>query len=699
MNKEIIKVPEGIRFLSDWESFNFSEFPGKCIINKQIPGCGFTEYCIRSSENIILCSPRKILLKNKYDQHKDEVYLVVNEMDKDPSVDKNIDKLKRDLSKPVYKSDEEIEREKEEEKNKNSQIYGRLAAGIGNYILHCSTNNIPAKILVTYDSYRIVQQILMSLGVFETFYTVVDEFQSILHDSRFKSDTELKFMNYLKRSHSAVFVSATPMMDEYLDMLSEFKDLPYFELDWYTQDHSRVINPNLKVLTMKSVGTKAEEIIETYLKGEFEKVVVMRDNIPVEITSTEAVFYVNSVNHIISIIKKTGLKPEQVNILCADTEENRKKIRKRLGKDFDIGSVPLKGETWKMFTFCTRTVYLGADFYSYCARSFIFSDSNSDCLAVDISEDLPQILGRQRLFENPWKNSATFYYRVTADYKKMNWEDFEKIIKKKQKSTEELIGIYDNTKDNSARFTLANTYQKNTKSYNYRDDYVAVNKIINDVTGDIILKPVLNELVFVNELRAYKIQQIDYADRFVVFSTIHNQLTKDDIINQRALEFLEEYNSLTEARKKLVMICEYSLSGRLSKEVIEIVLAQIPDSDYIKGYYQSLGPERLKNLGYKRNNIEKALGVVMFSPDLLMDSVYSDFREGEKLSLTNIKNKLSFIYSSINYNSAPKATDIEKWFEVKECLISIEVDGKKKRVRGYELLKSKRDILDEKYSN
>lgn len=61
-----------------------------------------------------------------------------------------------------------------------------------------------------------------------------------------------------------------------------------------------------------------------------------------------------------------------------------------------------------MFTFCTRTVYLGADFYSLCARSFIFSDSNIDSLAVDISEDLPQILGRQRLFDNPWKNSATF---------------------------------------------------------------------------------------------------------------------------------------------------------------------------------------------------------------------------------------------------------------------------------------------------
>ena len=691
MNKETIEVPEGIRFLSDWRDFNFSGFPGKCIINKQIPGCGFTEYCIRSNENIILCSPRKILLKNKYDQHKDEVYLVVNEMDKDPSVDKDIDKLKKDLSKPIYKTNEEIEKEKEEENKKNSQIYEKLSMGIGNYILHCTTNNIPAKILVTYDSYRIVQQILMNLGVFETFYTVIDEFQSILHDSRFKSDTELKFMNYLRRSHSALFVSATPMMDEYLDMLSEFKDLPYFELDWYTKDPSRVVKPDLKVYLMRSVGEKVMEIIETYQKGEFEKIVVVRDGKPMEIESREAVFYVNSVNHIISIIKKAGLTPDQVNILCADTEENRKKIRKRLGKDYDIGSVPLRGEVWKMFTFCTRTVYLGADFYSYCARSFIMSDSNSDCLAVDISEDLPQILGRQRLFENPWKNSAEFYYRTTADYRKMDGEDFEEIVKRKQKSTEELIGIYNNTKDNSARFTLAVKYQKDAKNSSYKDDYVAVNKIINDTTGDVILKPVLNELVLVNEIRAFKIQQIDYKDRFTVFTTVHNQLTQDDIMNRDILEFMRLYETKTTMFDKFKLLCEYGLS----KEEIEVVLCQIPDTDEVKSHYLSLGPQKLKALSYNITRIRRELGIVMFSPELLIQEVYSEFREGEKYTLSNLKNKLSSIYSSINYDSTPKANDIEKWFEAKEVLFNKIVDGKRKRIKGYELIKSKEQELRE----
>ena len=678
MNRDRIEVPEGIRFLSDWENFKLNNFPAKCIINKQIPGCGFTEYCIRSNENIILCSPRKMLLKNKYDQHKDEVYLVVNEMDKDPSVDKDIDKETKSANNILERKqvvNEQID---------GKEVYRRLYMEIEEYKARCIFNGKPMKILVTYDSYHIVVEILNKLNFFQYFYTVIDEFQSILHDARFKSDTEIKFLNVLQqKSHSALFVSATPMLDEYLEMLDEFKDLPYYNLDWYTQDHSRVIKPSLKVLTMKSVGTKAEEIIRPYLEGNFDEITVMRDGVLTKVICDEAVIYVNSVNHIISIIKKLGLRPDQVNILCADTEENRKRIQKKLGKDYTIGSVPLKGEKPKLITFCTRTTYLGADFYSYCAQSYILSDSNVESLAVDISEDLPQILGRQRLFENPWKNSATFYYRSTANYKKMVWKDFEEIIKRKFKDTEDLLKAYNET-DPSVKSVLARKYQKDAINSSYKDDYVAVN-----CYDGISLTPVFNNLVMINELRAFKIQQIDYADRFTVFTTVHNKMTQDDIINQEALEFLKEYNSLTEARKKLILLCESALSGKLSKEAVEIVLSQIPDSDYIKSYFVALGPERLKNLGYKRNNIEKALGIVTFSEELLYDSIYSSFKVGERYLLSDVKEKLKSIYSSINYQSTPKANDLERYFKIKDSMCRMEINGEKKRVRYYELLESK----------
>ena len=680
MLREKIIVPRGIRFISDWENFNFGKFPSKCIINKQLPGCGFTEYCIRSNENIILCSPRKMLLKNKKNQHEFDVYLVVNEMDKESNVDKDLSKIDKSSINIDHLS-------VNSELSSNSEIYRRLYREIDEYCMFRSVNGLPCKILVTYDSYRIVKDILEKLDRFQYFYTVVDEFQSILHDSRFKSDTELKFLEYLKQSHSALFVSATPMMDEYLEMLDEFRDLPYYELDWGKEDPSRIIRPDLKVLTMKSVGTKAEEIIQKYLNNDFEEIVVMRNGVPTKIISSEAVLYVNSVNHITSIIKKNNLTPEQCNILCSDTPENLKKIQRKLGKSFKIGEVPLEGELHKMFTFCTRTVYLGADFYSLCARSFIFSDSNIDSLAVDISEDLPQILGRQRLFENPWSNSAVFYYRSTANYREMKEEDFQKIINSKKKDTEDLLKAFDSVPYDT-KYTLAKNYQILATTQNYKDNYVAVNKI-HTPEGNIILKPVPNNLVLVNEIRAFKIQQIDYKDRFSVFSTVHNTLTTGDIVNQEVSEFLKIYTGLNTIYDKLKLLCEYGLS----ESAIQIVLGQINDSDEIKSYYTSLGPQRLKGMGYHLTKIRKALGIVTFSLELLESTIYSEFKVGDKLRMSTIKSRLEYLYSSIGYDKTPKATDLENYFEIKRCKVTDRVT--KLRENCFELLRKKDEVVND----
>ena len=660
-------VPRGIRFISELGTdFRFYKLPVKCIINKQLPGCGFTEYCLRGPENVILCSPRKMLLKNKKDQHGREVYLVVNELEKEVAVDK-------DLSK-VDKSQAFVDTLKEMVHGKDT-VYNRLMNEIKDYLGERKYLGKPAKILVTYDSYRIVKDILTSLGVFEGFYTIVDEFQTILHDSKFKSSTELDFLYHLRQSHSALFVSATPMLEEYLNMLDEFDGLPYINMDWGKEDSTRVLRPSLKVLTMKSVGTKLPEIIQSYKDGNFERAIRMVNGYPKEIISDEAVFYVNSVNHIISIIKKCELKPEEVNILCSDTPDNLKKIQKKLGKKFKIGEVPLEGEKPKMFTFCTRTVYLGADFYSLCARSFIFSDSNIDSLAVDISEDLPQILGRQRLFANPWKNEAIFYYRSTCDYRKISQKEFDKEIERKKRATNNLLRSFESAPDD-AKFDLAEKYQKDAKASNYKDDYIAV----NEHQGGTLI-PVLNNLVLVNEIRAFRIQQIDYKDRFTVFSTIHNSLSSDDIINQRVSEFLEQYQKLGTFKAKLRYLCEFGFNDN----VISIVLDQIGEHDNIKSYYTALGPQKLRALGYDRYKIEKELGIVTFSYELLESTVYNEFKVGDKLTLSGIKDRLGYLYSSINYTAVPKATDLEKFFEVKNS--SLYENGKK--IKCYVVLKKR----------
>ena len=664
-----IIVPRGIRYISEMDSlFRFYKLPVKCIINKQLPGCGFTEYCINGPENVILCSPRKMLLKNKKDQHEFEVYLVVNELEKEIEVDKDLSKINKSISR----GDQFIEK-LDEIVNGKDTVYNRLMNEIKDYINFRKSYGKPYKILVTYDSYRIVKDILTSLDIFQSFYTIIDEFQTILHDARFKSDTELGFLYYLRQSHSALFVSATPMLEEYLNMLDEFDGLPYINMDWGKEDPSRIIKPNLKVSSMVSVGAKLPEIIDSYKSGNFERAIRIVNGYPVEIISDEAVFYVNSVNHIVSIIKKCDLQPEEVNILCSNTPDNLKRIQKKLGKRFTIGEVPLKGVKSKMFTFCTRTVYLGADFYSTCARSFIFSDSNIDTLAVDISDDLPQILGRQRLFENPWKNDAIFYYRSICDYRKISQEKFDEELERKKKATSDLLRSFESAPDD-AKLTLAETYRYVAKSANYKDSYVAV----NEHQGSNLV-PVFNNLVLVNEIRAFRIQQYDYKDRFTVFSSVHASLSTEDLINQEVSSVLYEFERKTTYYDKMKLLC----NTNLSKEALELILAQISEEDDIKSHFLALGPEKIKALGYNMTKIRRELGIVIFNKELLINTIFTNFNVGDKLNQIDIKQKLFDLYTSISYTATPKATDLGNYFEIKKCKITL---PDKSRINGIEII-------------
>ena len=170
------------------------------------------------------------------------------------------------------------------------------------------------------------------------------------------------------------------------------------------------------------------------------------------------------------------------------------------------------------------------------------------------------------------------------------------------------------------------------------------------------------------------------------------KFTDNEELNIKIKKILEEYESLTDVQDKYRLLCE----SPYPEEVIKIVVNQLHDSDPIKGNYLSLGPQKLKALGYKKINIQKALGIVTFNPLLLQNHIYQDFKVGDKLSLAEIKIKLSDIYSNINYDKVAKASDLENFFGIKECLISVEENGKKKRVRGYELLSQKHVLVETK---
>ena len=79
MEKTEIIIPKGIEFISDWKEYVLPK--GHCIVDKGITGCGYTEMCLRNEKNIILCSPRRLLLENKRDQHEADTNILYLEND------------------------------------------------------------------------------------------------------------------------------------------------------------------------------------------------------------------------------------------------------------------------------------------------------------------------------------------------------------------------------------------------------------------------------------------------------------------------------------------------------------------------------------------------------------------------------------------------------------------------------------------
>lgn len=652
MNKIVKIVPPGIRYISEWKDFTLPDHP--CIINKQLPGCGFTEYCLTNKDNVILCSPRKFLLENKTEQHPGDV-LYIN-----PSIlgleNQEVDML--DRIPPEYPDLKQL---------------GNLQRLIYNYIVFCRKNHKPIKILVTYDSFKYTKQVLIALNENANNYKIViDEFQSVFTDSSFKPDTELSFINELKGINNVCFVSATPMMENYLDRVDEFKTLPYYLLDWETAQPIRISKPFISTHPVSSVLSAGIKIIEKYKKGEIEGTYVKDDNGKVyQKKAEELVFYVNSVANIVKLIKKTELSPNQVNILCAKTKRNEEYIINNLSGWYKIGHIPLKGEKRKMFTFCTRTTYFGADFYSDCAKTIILSDANVGCTAVDIALDIPQIMGRQRLKENPWRNQADLYY--VKSHKKYTVDEINKKVEGKIEKSNLILNSYNSIKNPNSDIEdyLKGLIRDSIKNNAYQKDYVGLQEN-QDGTVDLIF----NNLAMFAEIRSYSVVLSDYTNPL--------QFSEANLTAciSKVPELLQKLSTEQYFQDKLKVVCEYKpLLTEFEWE--EVLDHHVPAK--LRSIIVQAGVDTCTQQGYNITRIKEVVNLKE-SDDLIIEKIRDKVKSGDSLSTEMVRNLLGEIYAELRLVNKPiKATDIVNYLNGR-VEVSRKFDSSGKKVQYFTIL-------------
>lgn len=406
MDYKKIAIPEGIKYLGDLEGF---ELPNG-IFNKSVTGCGATTVALKDQYPTILAAPRISLLENKAKQHAELFWVKASDITNNklsPALIKYLDNIK-----------------------------------------------IP-KLLITYDSFHKLKN---ALGEeFNKYRVVVDEFHRLLKDSSFKSVEITNFIHAIEGCKYITLLSATPIPDKFIEKIDYLKSLDRYIAIW--EDMETIA---LRSIYANNPNTVLYSIIDQYLINGYYP--LKDDDDKLLFKSTEAIFFINSTKMICDAINIKKLKPDEVNILIADSDRNRKYLLKKLGSEYKIGKAPMKGEKNKMFTFCTSTAFDGVDFYSDNALQFAFSNASIECTLLDLAVDLQQIAGRQRLTSNPVYNSIIFVYSENK-YSFLTEDSISSYIKNRTKQNIRFLDGLNGLDDK-----LKRAFQKEILSKDYLDD-------------------------------------------------------------------------------------------------------------------------------------------------------------------------------------------------------------------------------------
>ena len=615
MNKSIISIPEGIFFLGEYpQLIDALPVTGGYILNKVMTGCGATTLFLEDPVPTVLCSPRRELIRCKAESDRfcGLVHSFGSTAKKSQGVIDKINDMK-------------------------NYVIGKMPSPL-------FPQPTAPKILVTYDSCKHVIQGLHEMGLLGRFRFVVDEFQTLLTDAAFRGDIEIEFTANLRNVASVIYLSATPIMEEYLDMLPDFQNLPYIELEW--PESSKHATDILWKRYYNSSRTKTiDRLVQQYKTcGYFERTKDITGN---DCYAREAVFFVNDVGFIITTVKKLlnqGVPVCEINVICAQDDKNKEKLE-RVG--LTIGHAPKEGAKHPIFTFATKASYEGTDFYSTTAYTYIFSDIKTDNMAIDISLDLPQIMGRQRLDVNPFKYSATLYYDTIPEFSETKKTEFMANIQKKRASTDADIQNFANSADKNKDARRIRNSQQFDK---YKYDYTSV--IDDKVTNQPQL--VMNWYVMANEIRAWEVQCSQYVNGTYVMGTANAAFFNSAPVSHNlVLTFLNDFVGTFSDQIEM-----FSLFLDAHPECAPELMACVRIPSDIKDYYTALGTDRMRNLGWKESAIKAAMNTNYVD---MKTEIINTFVPGTWYSLKDIKAKLQDIYNRHQHAKVAKAVDLKSY--------------------------------------
>ena len=587
-----------IKITSTSGYLEMEDLPYNCIFNKVITGCGGTTVALSNNECYIIAVPTQELIKNKI--KRDEAGIGTYTL----------------------------------QNGETREIFGLF--GYSSYMMkkelrdYIESHEIK-KIMCTYDK----MEMLLHFIDPKDYRLLVDEYHTLLKAYSFREKAINRVFSTYRMYKSFCFMSATPIMPDFKPSLLD--DVEEVMAEW---DNVEKITVNLQYSNKPFLT--AANIINRYKADGFIEVNGNK--------SYEAFFFINSVNEICKILKHCNLTNDNARIICADTEDNRKKLG-----DFSIST---SNSANKQFTFITCKSFEGVDYFSDSAISFVVSSASAEHTKLAIDTDIPQIVGRIRSKNNPFRNKIVHIYNRTN-------KDIDLIT-----TFEEMTDITNRTEE--AAKQQIEKYNKATT----RAEKIAIKRLINN---DLILETedgiYYNDAILKLDLYNFKVNQIIYKSGISVRTEYQERGVQTTAITYNK----EDGEIKTENETKAITFKEAYLKALSCQDLVQ--RDNYLKVDMVKEAIEKLTPEEVRAARYTKKAVKELLiskneKLNQFTKAIKM--IKKEMPYNEFVPVAKVKAMLVNVYEILGIKKKAKATDITAFFYAKESRIRI--NGKIERV-------------------
>lgn len=602
------------------------------ILDKGSTGCGMTSLALECDEPYIIAMPLLQAIENKVDQY-DNLFVIKGGVRKEA--------LKRYLNKG-----------------------GK-------------------KILVTYDSlWKIATWCKeWNQNAYSDFKLLVDEYQDFLRFYGLKKQVYREMVKEVDMYAYKTLGSATPIPAKYAP--NEFKQYAQTQVVWPHTSPIQIISKKVSCPT-----TLAVKLIKAYmLNGKYESEGIVSESLNV---------FVNSIESILTIIKSTGLEPDQCRVICGSDPANKKALEQYFG---------LRGKDIKdpyLITFITSAGYNSIDLYGQNTMSISLSFGQRQHTLQSTFIDLPQIAGRMRNEENPFYRILFHYYtntplELSGEFLENNprpllapkpqggieltkwFMQLDKLMHWKEKAKAEMDSRFEEKlqKDIAKATKLVNDFNQSSDSLKE-----LAQKLI-DRNAEEALFWVYDEEPLTFELDSHYITYLRFQQEELKLSYIDGKSLRDAYERGNMQSKMLDYEDLVE---KVVKGAKLNFTGALTSylneeleyEAKKELTDAFPD---ILTFTSQIPESRIRGLMYSRKALNEELNRISREGQNAMRYQLSQCLESNTFySSKELKALIQEVYKkTIGFkDQKAKATDVMKYFpESKECRGT--VDGKQKR--------------------